>query len=313
MSQPPLPANSRLQAIALATAFPLIMVWGVNFSLQKYVFNVFSPPGFLFARYLVLPACALALLFYHFGTRLPRVPRNDLWVLAKLGFAGHFLHVGIVTYGIHWSTPFSSSLILACGPVFTLLILRYLGVERLRPAEVMGVSLALIGVLVFLSDKLLRARWQASFGDISLLLAASFFSYYTVASKPLIMRHGGVVTMTYAILLGSPPILLATLPAAWNIDWSSISALAWLGFLWVVIVSAFIGWLVWGWINSIRGVARSAPLMYMMPPVAGVTAWLTTGEQFTSIKLMGAALAMAGVAIAQFSPNGAQLPPNPID
>ena len=60
MSQPPLPANSRLQAIALATAFPLIMVWGVNFSLQKYVFNVFSPPGFLFARYLVLPACALA-------------------------------------------------------------------------------------------------------------------------------------------------------------------------------------------------------------------------------------------------------------
>jgi drug/metabolite transporter (DMT)-like permease len=53
--------------------------------------------------------------------------------------------------------------------------------------------------------------------------------------------------------------------------------------------------------------------MYMMPPVAGVTAWLTTGEQFTSIKLTGAALAMAGVAIAQFSPNGAQLPPNPID
>ncbi|MFZ9297964.1 MAG: DMT family transporter [Hylemonella sp.] len=313
MSQPILPAPSRLQSIALATAFPLIVVWGVNFSLQKFVFNVFSPPGFLFARYLVMPACAVALLLYHYGLRLPRVPRRDLWVLAKLGFAGHFLHVGIVTYGIHWSTPFSSSLILACGPVFTLLILRQLGIERLRRAQVLGVAVALVGVLIFLSDKLIRARWQASLGDLSLLLAASLFSYYTVASKPLIERHGGVVTMTYAILLGSPPIVLTTLPVAWSLDWASISAQAWAGFLWVVVVSAFIGWLVWGWINSIRGVARTAPLMYLMPPVAGVTAWFTTGEQFTAIKLLGAALAMIGVAIAQFSPSGARVPPNPID
>ena len=31
------------------------------------------------------------------------------------GLAGHLLHVGMVTYGIHWSTPFSSSVLLACG------------------------------------------------------------------------------------------------------------------------------------------------------------------------------------------------------
>jgi drug/metabolite transporter (DMT)-like permease len=36
----------------------------------------------------------------------------------------------MVTFGIHWSTAFSSSLILACGPMFTLLILRWFGIER---------------------------------------------------------------------------------------------------------------------------------------------------------------------------------------
>jgi drug/metabolite transporter (DMT)-like permease len=40
--------------------------------------------------------------------------------------------------------------------------------------------------------------------------------------------------------------------------------------------------------------------MYLMPPVAGVVAWFVTGESFTTVKLVGAAITLAGVAIAQF-------------
>ena len=41
--------------------------------------------------------------------------------------------------------------------------------------------------------------------------------------------------------------------------------------------------------------------MYLMPPVAGVVAWFATGAAYTGIKLAGAALTLAGVAIAQFA------------
>ena len=34
---------------------------------------------------------------------------------------------------------------------------------------------------------------------------------------------------------------------------------------------------------------------------AGVIAWLATGERFTVVKLAGAAVTLAGVALAQFS------------
>jgi hypothetical protein len=41
---------------------------------------------------------------------------------------------------------------------------------------------------------------------------------------------------------------------------------------------------------------------YLMPPVAGLVAWAVTGESYnTGIKLGGAALALAGVALAQFA------------
>ena len=156
-------------------------MWGANFSIQKAVFAAITPGGFLFVRYLVMPLAAVVLLCAGHGRRWPVLPRAEWLELLKLGIAGHLLHVGMVTYGIHWSTAFSSSLILALGPVFTLLILRWHGIEHLSRAQVAGVAVAGVGVLVFLSDKLLGGHWQASGGDLVLLVAASFFSYYTVA------------------------------------------------------------------------------------------------------------------------------------
>ena len=286
---------------ALWVAIVLIIVWGSNFSVQKMVFTAMSPGGFLMARYLLMPLAAALLLCWRFGRRWPRVPRSELRALLKLGIAGHLLHVGLVTYGIHWSTAFSSSLILGCGPLFTLLILRASGIETLTCGQVAGVAVALAGVLLFLSDKLLGAQWSASAGDGVLLVAAAFFSYYTVAAKPLIERLGGVVVMTYAVLLGSLPVVLISLPAGLQVPWSRLGPAVWAGMLYAVLLSAFLGWLVWGWVNAVRGVARSAPLMYLMPPVAGLVAWAVTGERYTGIKLAGAALALVGVALAQFA------------
>jgi len=277
-----------------------VLVWGANFSVQKAVFAALGPGGFLFARYLIMPACAVLLLWQRYGTRWPKIPRGEWWALVRLGLMGHLLHVGLVTHGIHWSTAFSSSLILAVGPVFTLLLLRRAGYERLTRAQVAGVAVACVGVLVFLSDKLLAARWQASSGDLVLLVAAAFFSAYTVAAKPLIEKHGGVTVMAYATLAGSVPVVALSLPAGIAVDWRAVPMAIWAGTLWAVIVSAFIGWLVWGWVNAVRGVARTAPLMYLMPPVAGFVAWLVMGESYTWIKIAGASVTLAGVALAQF-------------
>ena len=292
------------QRAALLLAFALILVWGINFSVQKAVFAVVTPGGFLFVRYLIMPVCAVALMWQRFGTAWPRLPRAEWWALLRLGLLGHLMHVGLVTFGIDWSTAFSSSLILACGPVFTLLLLRWLGVERLTRAQIGGVAVACVGVLIFLSDKLLGAQWRASGGDLVLLVAAFFFSAYTVAAKPLIERHGGVVVMAYATLLGAVPVLLLSLPAGVKVDWASVPLAIWAGLLWAVVLSAFAGWIVWGWVNAVRGVARTAPLIYLMPPVAGLVAWWVTGEGYGAIKLLGAAVTLIGVAIAQFARRG---------
>jgi drug/metabolite transporter (DMT)-like permease len=294
----PLHAHDQL---ALWVALVLIVIWGGNFTLQKHLFDLITPGGFLWARYLIMPVCALLLMRWRMGAWLPPLPRKDWMHMAWLGFIGHSLHVGLVTYGIHWSTAFSSSVILACGPIFTLLILRIQGLERLTGAQIAGVTLAFGGVLMFLSDKLLGGNWRAGGGDLVLLVAASLFSYYTVAVKPVMQRHGPVLTMGYATLLGGLPVMLLSLPAGLEANWALLDFWAWVGLFWSVLVSAFLGWLAWGWINTVRGVARSAPLMYLMPPMAGLFAWALSGESYTWIKIAGAGVTLLGVALAQYA------------
>ncbi len=297
----PPPASSSSQQLALAAGLAVVAVWGANFAVQKALFVVLPPGAMLFARYLVMPLCAALLLLHGNGWRWLRLPREDALKLAGLGVLGHTVHVSMVTFGIHWSTAFSSALILSCGPVFTLLILHWAGIERLTRGQVAGVVLACVGVLTFLSDKLSGGQWAATGGDLMMLFSASLFSYYTVMSKPLIQRHGGVAVMAYATLAGSPLVVLLGLPAALEAPWADMGALHWGLLFWASFVSAFAGWLVWGWVNAQRGVARTAPLMYLMPLVAGVVAWWATGEQFTLTKIGGALVTLAGVALAQFA------------
>jgi drug/metabolite transporter (DMT)-like permease len=53
--------------------------------------------------------------------------------------------------------------------------------------------------------------------------------------------------------------------------------------------------------------------MYLMPLVAGIGGWLVTGERFGTVKLLGAALTLAGVAWAQFSSGPPRLSPAQVD
>lgn len=293
-------ATTRL-TLALFLGLLLVLTWGSNYSVLKAVMAEIGPQAMIFARYLVTPACAAALMVWHFGLRWPLLPARDWRALAGLALVGHVVHVTVMTHAMHLSTPFSSALISACGPVFTLLIVRVLYRERFARVQVFGVLLALAGVLVFLSDKLSGARTQG-LGDLLLLAGAVLFSAHTVAAGPSITRHGVLVVMAYCTFLAAVPLVVINAPWALAVAWKDLSGLLWLALLWSLAVASFAGWLVWGWLNEHLGVPRSAPLLYLLPPVAGIISWLALGESFGPLKIAGALMAATGVAAAQFGP-----------
>ena len=286
-----------------------MLAWGMNFAFIKYVLDQIGVGAFMFLRFLVLPLLGLALLIAVFRSRIrmswPR--RADLPRFVLCALVGHVLHISAVMYGMNLSTAFSSSLVLMCQPLFTLAILAWLGGERLRGPQVAGTLVAFAGIALFLSDKFASGFSRAGLGDLTLLVAGAAFSTYTVLSRPLADRYGPLILLSYTLLFSMPVMLPLTWLSFRDVQVSALGPAVWGGLFWALVVCSFFGWLAWTWVNSARGIARSAPFMYLMPPVAGVMAWLTLGETFTWLKISGAVITMAGVAWAQFG--GGRPPP----
>lgn len=300
MAAPVSDSERSRHATALVVAVLLLTVWGTNFSIIKLVMAHMSPGAFLFARYVITPACAVVLLLALHGTHWPRLPREEWKTLARLTLLGHVLHVTLINWGIYLSSPFSTALIVACGPLMTLTILVAAGSERPTPAQVTGALLACGGILVFLADKI-GLDWQAGFGDLVLLIATLLFSMHTVAAHDIIVRRGPMLVMAYTTLMAFPPLMLMTAWSGTSTDWRGLPPVVLAGLAWALVVSSFTGWIMWGWVNRRLGVSRTAPLTYLLPPIAGVAGWWMTGETFAPQKLAGAAVALAGVALVQFA------------
>ena len=300
------PAAARWSLVA---AVATMLAWGMNFAFVKYVLDHIGVGAFMFLRFLVLPLLGAALLVIVFRSRIamswPR--RADLPRFVLCAFIGHVLHISAVMYGMSLSTAFSSSLVLTCQPLFTLGILAWLGAERLRAQQLAGTLLAFGGIALFLADKFAAGFSRAGLGDLTLLAAGFCFSLYTVLSRPLADRYGPLIVLAYTLLFSMPVMLPLTWSSFGELQGGSLGLAVWAGLFWALVVCSFVGWLAWTWVNSVRGIARSAPFMYLMPPVAGVMAWLTLGETFTWLKIAGAAITMAGVAWAQFG--GGHTPP----
>ena len=291
-----------LQSWSLAAALGTMIAWGMNFAFVKYVLDHLGVGAFMFLRFLVLPLLGLALLVVIFRHRIAHTwPRRaDLPRFALCALVGHVLHISAVMYGMNLSTAFSSSLVLTCQPLFTLAILAWLGAERLRKPQVVGTLVAFSGIAIFLADKFVAGFSRAGLGDMTLLLAGAAFSAYTVLQRPLADRYGPLIVLSYTLLFSMPVMLVFTYPFFADLKAASLGPAVWAAIFWALVVCSFVGWMLWTWVNSVRGIARSAPFMYLMPPVAGVMAWLTLGETFTWLKILGAAVTMAGVAWAQF-------------
>ena len=288
---------------SLVAALATMLVWGMNFAFVKYVLDHLGVAAFMFLRFSILPLLGFVLLAAIFRRRIaytwPR--RADLPRFVLCALVGHVLHISAVMYGMNLSTAFSSSLVLTCQPLFTLAILAWLGGERLRRAQLAGTLVAFAGIVLFLADKFAAGLSRAGAGDLTLLVAGAAFSAYTVLARPLADRYGPLIVLAYTLLFAMPVMLPLTYPFLDGAAFARLPPSVWAAIFFALVVSSFVGWLGWTWVNSVRGVARSAPFMYLMPPVAGLMAWLTLGESFTWGKLAGAAITMGGVAWAQLS------------
>jgi drug/metabolite transporter (DMT)-like permease len=125
------------------------------------------------------------------------------------------------------------------------------------------------------------------------MFAVTFGSFY----QKRFQQSGDLRSMTAVQYLGG---IIITLPLAFATESMTIT---WNLTMWLVLAWSVIGLSLGGiglYLLLIRRgeVSRSATLIYLVPPAVAVEAWLLFGETLTTIQIIGMAIAVLGVVLA---------------
>ncbi|MCC6314899.1 MAG: EamA family transporter [Thermomicrobiales bacterium] len=307
MSEESIPAGPAPRASdgALATVGPemaqllVVALWSSTFIITKAIFAELAPLPYIFGRFAIMLALAAAgLLLRRRGDAL-RIHRADFGRFLAVGLTGYTLYQLAFVLGLERTSPFSSSLLVALVPLFTVLITSAMG-ERTPPQGWLGLAVALVGVAIFLWDK--RGDEGTLVGDALSLGAAVMFAAYGVLNRPLVRRYPPETYSAYTILFGAVPLFLLALPDTLATDWGALSGAAWVALVYMAILPVYIAYQLWNWAIARRGIAAATAFSLLVPIVSGVVSAIVFGESFGFWKVFGAALVLLGLIVVRWRP-----------
>ena len=268
------------------------MLWASTFVVAKAAFSEVSPLAFLFARFLIMVALAFTVLLVLLRGAGRWVERSEWGLFVLAGLTGYTLYQLGFILGLSRTSPFSSSLLIAMMPLFTVLILAVTG-EPTPPQGWVG-----LGVALFLLDKR-GASVGTLLGDLLSIGAAVSFAIYGIITRPLVRKYPAETYTAWSVLAGTVPLLLVSLPDAVRQDWQSVSPSGWLSIVYLAIFPVYIAYILWNYAIARRGVAKASSFGLLVPIVSGLLSAIFMGEPFGPLKLLGAGLVLAGLVIVR--------------
>lgn len=230
-----------------------------------------------------------------FGGRALIPDRADRVRVLACALLGVALNQGLFLTGLSLSSPMSAGLVMCLIPVFTYAFALLVRQEALRPARVVGLAVALVGVTPLVFPDGLGVLAGHGLGNALLVCNAAAYSLYVVLGKPLVAKYPPLVVTAWAYL-GS----LVVLPL---FAWDAVlvpepgATAAWLGVAYVVLFPTILGYLANLFALARVPATTTAVYVYVQPLVAGVAAWWVFSERPDARMALAAAALLVGVGL----------------
>ena len=275
-----------------------VVIWSSGFVVAKYAFRSSDVIFFLSVR-LLIAAGILAVVTKALGHSL-KLTRGDLLASLAIGIALHALYLGGVWEAIAQGSPSGiASVITSLQPVLVSLIaVRLLG-EKLTRNQVVGLFLGLAGVILVLAPAFSRTGEMTVIALALLIAALSGSTSATLMQKKLGHSIPLLAGTTYQFLIAGVVLgIYSVASGKTSIDWNLESSLA---MAWAVVVTSLIAILLLLWMLTRGSAARVSSLLYLVPPMTAIQAFILFGEKLNPQAIIGIAMTALGVALVQRS------------
>ena len=275
------------------------IVLGLNYSVVKIGIVDIMPLNFGAFRFAIASVILLSLVW--FRERNFSIPKGHLGRFVLIALVGNTLCQIFFVTGIAWTTASNSSIILATTPIFVVIFNLILGTEKVKKTVLGGVILSFIGIslIVFGGEKPLVLTDQSLLGDLLILFGTICWSTYTVLSKPLLKHCTPLKLTSLTMAIGTPLLLLLSIPSISTQKWSSVSTTGWLSLAYSSCLATAISYVIWyTGVNRI-GSARTALYYNLITVIAIVIAWISLSESMTPIQIVGASMIIISLYLAR--------------
>ena len=279
-------------------ALLVVVVWGLNFVVIKV--GLHNMPPLMLAGLRFLLVAFPAILF----VARPKIP---LSLLLGYGLTISFGQFAFLFSAIKFGMPAGlASLVLQAQAFFTIVLGAFAFGERLQGKQLVGIALAVFGVLVLIEASL-NGQHVGMLGFMLTLAAALSWACGNIFNKKIMQHTSSPAVMSLVVWSALIPIVPFFL-ASWlldgptqmthslvEIDMTTILSLVYLAF-----VATIVGYGIWGSLLGRYETWRVAPLSLLVPVVGLASAAVLLDETLTGLQLLGALLIMAGLYINVF-------------
>ncbi len=269
-----------------------VVIWSSGFVVAKYAFATADAIFFLAIR---LALAALILFAITIAVKAPiRLSSSDLRASLLIGIALHGLYLGGVWLAIEEGAPAGfSSVVTSLQPVLVSLIAVRLLQEPLAFRQVAGLILGLGGVIVVVAPRLAQAD---GFTVMTLSLLTIGLLGSTIAT--LLQKKIGhsiplLIGTTYQFAIAA--VAMFALSLVTGKTSFTYSPTAFWAMSWAVLVTSIAAVLLLLWLLNRGSAAKVSSLLYLVPPMSVLQAYLLFGEKVNAQSIIGMSMTVLGV------------------
>jgi drug/metabolite transporter (DMT)-like permease len=276
-----------------------MVFWGMSFVWTTIVFNYLGPLSIVFVRLVISSVLLFSVL--KISGKLEPMKKADYKLFAASAFFNPFLYFLGESYGVKFSSPTISAVIIATIPVFSLLAASFFLKEKLSWLNILGMIISFSGILIMLINRNLTLN-SSPIGILCLLFAVFAAIGYSILLKRLSGRYSAFSIITYQNMIGA--VLFAPLALTFDLkyfimlkpDFTFISSL-----LFLSVFASSLAFVFYAISTREMGVSRTNVFSNFIPVFTAIFSFFIIGESLNAQKIAGMFIVIFGVVLSQIN------------
>ena len=217
-----------------------------------------------------------------------------------LGISGGSLYFLLENSALLYTQASNVAIIIAATPLLTTLAVQFVSRQEQASKRFYAYSLlAMAGValVVFNGEFILKLN---PLGDLLTLGASIMWVIYSIAFLKMEGRYHPLMITRKIFFYGVLTLAPYMFHEGWDITWAAFANPVVVGnLLFLGIVASLICYWSWNMVLEKLGAINATNYLYLNPIVALITSWIVLDERITALALLGTALILTGMYMAQ--------------